>query len=278
MFVLLVLLTFVAALTIDYLVQRADQRREAAELRLAAAGATAATGPITEASPAPASATSPAPALAPPGIPRAHPAEPNVGALGQLPAGLFLAPGHDWLQVEQSGSVRLGTDRLALALLGGVDRLELLPAGSVVHPGDPLATLHFGERSIVLRAPIEGVIDEVNTLVGADPQRLARDPFEEGWLYRLHARSLAEALRGMKVAEEAAAWMGSEVARIRDFATGLGQGGRVAATFRPGAAGATSSGGAPTAETSPAMIPLGLAKQLPARDWKRLVDRFYAAG
>jgi len=243
MFVLLVLLTFVAALTVDYLVQRSEARREALALAGAAAGPPPVLVPGEAATP-----RAPAPVTDPEG-------------LGTLPSGLFLAPGHDWLQLESSGSVRLGTDRLALALLGGLDRLELLPAGSVVHRGDPLATLHFGSRSIVLRAPVEGVIDEVNTLVGADPQRLARDPFEEGWLYRLQARGLAEALRGMKVAEEAAAWMGSELSRIRDFATGLGQGNRVAATFRPGGSA----------------LPVGIAGELGASDWKKLVDRFYAA-
>ncbi|MBC8329016.1 MAG: hypothetical protein H8E31_09745 [Planctomycetes bacterium] len=241
MFVLLVLLTFVAALTVDYLVQRSEARREALVM---------ASDPVVH----PRAAVLPTPAQRR-GAPRI------ADELSRLPAGLFLSPGHDWLQLESSGSIRLGTDRLALALLGGVDRLELLPAGSVVHQGDPLATLHFGSRSIVLRAPLEGVIDEVNTLVGADPQRLARDPFEEGWLYRLHARSLAEALRGMKVAEEATAWMGSELSRVRDFATGLGQGARVSATFRPG--------GSP--------VPVGIASDLGASDWKKLVDRFYAA-
>jgi glycine cleavage system H protein len=235
MFVLLVLLTFVAALTVDYLVQRADARREA----LALVPATASPArPVPRVAPAPAG---------------------GLDELSKLPAGLFLAPGHDWLQLESSGSVRLGTDRLALALLGGVDRLELLPAGSVVHQGDPLATLHFGERSIVLRAPVEGVIDEVNTLVGADPQRLARDPFEEGWLYRLHARGLAKALHGMKVAEEAAAWMGGELARVRDHAAELARGARAAATIRP-------EGSA---------IPVGIAGELGERDWKELVDRIY---
>lgn len=235
MFVLLVLLTFVVALTIDYLVQHADARREALVMAASAVPAVAALRRPTPLPPAPARQ------LAPP-----------LGELGHVPAGLFLAPGHDWLQLESSGAVRLGTDRLALTLLGGLDRLELLPAGSVVHRGDALATLHFGGRSLVLRSPIDAMIDEVNTLVGADPQRLARDPFEEGWLYRLRARGLAPALRSMKVAEEAAAWMSSELARVRDFATKAGEPASV--TLRP-----------------------GLAASLAERDWAELADRIYSA-
>lgn len=236
MFVLLVLLTFVVALTIDYLVQRADARREA--LAMATSAVPAVATAVRRPTPPP-----PAPA---------RQAAPSLGELGRVPAGLFLAPGHDWLQLESSGAVRLGTDRLALTLLGGLDRLELLPAGSVVHRGDALATLHFGGRSLVLRSPIDAVIDEVNTLVGADPQRLARDPFEEGWLYRLRARGLAPALRSMKVAEEAAAWMSSELARVRDFAAMAGE--PASLTLRP-----------------------GLAASLPEREWTELTDRIYSA-
>ncbi|RMH04928.1 MAG: hypothetical protein D6702_01695 [Planctomycetota bacterium] len=238
MFVLLVLLTFVAALTFDYLVQRADARRAAHALE-GEAGRVGVAETVPETLPEPA---------------------PSLEELTDIPPGLFLSPGHNWLQLESTGSVRLGTDRLAPALLGGLDRLQLLPAGSVVRRGDPLATLHFGDREIVLRAPLDGVIDEVNTLAAADPERLAHDPFQEGWLYRLRARGIAEALRGMRVAEEARAWMASELSRVRDFAARLGKGQRFSAVIQPGAA----------------PVPVGIAGELGAGDWKDFSDRIFA--
>ena len=52
--------------------------------------------------------------------------------LAEVPGGVFLAPGHTWVQLEPSGAVRVGTDRLPMLALGGLQRLEVPEVGAEV--------------------------------------------------------------------------------------------------------------------------------------------------
>jgi glycine cleavage system H protein len=192
MVVMLVLLTVIGFLSIDYLIQRSAQRREVL---------------ITPRSVQRMSAI-------PPG--RAIPAE-AVSDIDQLPGGLFLSPWHVWARVEPSGSLRLGVDKVLLAFLGGVDCMYALPEGSDVRVGGPLLMLRNGQRALKIRSPVDGIISSVNNRARMSPQRVMSDPFESGWLYSISPTRLSANLKKMVVAEDASRWMGRELARLRDL-------------------------------------------------------------
>lgn len=145
----------------------------------------------------------------------------EMADLDVLPANVFLGPGHVWVRLERSGSIRVGADGLACALLGSPDRVELAPAGRKVRRGEPLATLQSGERSLRLLAPAEGVVARVNPRLALTPQSAEREPYDAGWLCELWPSRLAEALKGMRAAEEATAWMRTELGELRAVVTGL---------------------------------------------------------
>ena len=223
MVALLVLLTIITFLTIDYFAQRAAARR-----------------------------TVPAPAARTPAV--RFPAD-----LGAIPAGVFLGPGHAWVGVEPSGAVRIGADRVPLTLLGGVDAVEPVAAGTEVRRGDPIARLVRGARAVDLPSPVAGVVVAVNS--AADPASVAADPFGRGWIATLRPTKLAGALRRLFVAEEASAWMRDELARLRDALVGLSVQGAVATATLP-------DGGLPLT---------GAAERLSEEQWRQVVERFFTA-
>jgi len=220
MVAILVLLTVIIFLTVDYFVQRGAQRRAAAE-----------------ASPA--------------GVPT--PAD-----LSEVPGGVFLAPGHAWVELRPRGSIRLGADRLAPSLLGGIDHVDLVPAGSRLRRGDVIARLAKGGRSVELRAPVDGTVRENHFELTEHPAELERDPFA-AWLVELVPERLASALKGMLVAEEARAYMRRELARLRDAL--------FAANARLSPAPATAPDGGLPAE--------GVAHEVPEEVWAELEERFF---
>lgn len=227
MVAILVLLTIIGFLTIDFLVQRAAMRKAAAV---------------------------PVPVVARPSVSVRAPVD-----IAALPAGVFVGPGHAWMELRPSGNVRLGADRVPLTLLGGVDSVETAPDGAILHRGDVAAVLRKGERSVELRTPVDGVVTGVNTSPEAAPAALAANPFGAGWLVSLAPRNLAASLRRMSVAEEAGTWMRRELARLRDFLVGLGEGGALASATLP-------DGGLPVE---------GLAEHLTDPQWRRLTERFF---
>ena len=227
MVAILVLLTILTFLTVDYFAQRSAAHR---------------------AVPATAPARRPMRVMAP-------------ADLGLVPAGVFMDLGHTWARLEPSGELRVGADRLPATLLGGVERVEALPAGSEVGRGDPVAVLHHGGRSLPVRSPVDGRVAAVNAPLEAEPGRLAADPYGQGWLCTIAPRGLGGALRRLLVAEEAQAWMRRELASLRDFLVGMGERGALATATLP-------DGGLPVE---------GLAGRLAEGDWNELAERFFGA-
>jgi len=185
MVALLVVLTILVFLTLDYFVQRsAHQERLPAR-----------------------SAADPAPALAVNG-PRLFP--------DTLPAGTWLDPSHTWARPVADGSLLIGTDLLPGLLLGEVGDVELAGAGARVRRGDPIAVVGRGERTLTLRSPVDGRVAERNLELATDPTRLASEPFGSGWLLRVEPSEpagLSMLLRG----EVASLWARREVARLREM-------------------------------------------------------------
>jgi len=218
MVVLLVLFTILTFLTVDYFVQRSARRRTVDE------------GVLER---------RPTPALA-------------YGTL-RPPADVFLSPGHAWLRLEPAGTVRVGADRLAPALLGGIARSDIRPRGTRVHRGEPIATLERDGRSVTLRSPVDGIVSEVNSEAVRSPGVLGEDPYGDGWIARLEPIGLEKALGGLRVAREAAAWMRDELRRLRDL---LFEG-------SPQLAATLPDGGFPVD---------GVAHRLDAMTWSRVAD------
>lgn len=186
MVALLVIATILLFLTIDFLVQRATLRRALAASKARAHEAAAAR---------------PRPEVRP----------------EALPGDVFVDNTHTWVRVEASGFVSVGASPVALLALGVPDALELHAPGSRVKAGNPLVTLESRGRSLTLRAPLDGTIEEVNEEVAAEPNATTG----ARWLYRLRPRHLSEALRGMAVGDEARAFTDRELRRLRDAVVGL---------------------------------------------------------
>lgn len=191
-------------------------------------------------------------------VPAPRPIDPQ--RLEGVPAGLFLGPGHVWVGVDDAGTVRVGADALPVTLLGGVDDVQLLKDGTVVRAGDPVAVLRRGERTVRLRAPIDGTVAAVNPDLTRDPARVAEDPYDGGWLYRLRPARLGSALGVLRVADDARAWMGREVARLRDVLA------RLSARSAPQLATTLADGGLPAA---------GLAASLDRGAWEEVTHAFF---
>jgi glycine cleavage system H protein len=134
-----------------------------------------------------------------------------------VPHGTFVAPGHTWLAIEHGGNeVMVGADPIATRVLGEIDAVALKNAGDHVARGEVIATLRRADRSIELRSAVEGVIAAVNAKPDSDPDMLRRDPYGDGWLYRIEVQGLAAQLTEMHMGEDAAEFLARELGRLRD--------------------------------------------------------------
>lgn len=185
--------------------------------------------------------------------------------LAFVPAGAFVGPGHSWLELDPAGSVRVGVDRLPWSLLGGIEAIEPLPVGTEVHHGEPLAVLRQGDRTIEVKSPVNGVITAANPLLAANPGRIAQEPFGTGWLVSLKPKTLGASLRRLLVGEEARVYLRDQLANLRDFLVSLSMAGRESLVPVPVPA-TLPDGGLPVE---------GLAARLTDEEWRQMVERFF---
>lgn len=118
------------------------------------------------------------------------------------PSGYYRLGYVSWAATEPSGISRVGVNDVFVKTIGGVRRVDLSPAGSELVQGNSCATIasaHALAHNVM--CPLSGRILEVNAQVIADPATLERDPYADGWLYRVLPSDLEYNLRSLQPQE-----------------------------------------------------------------------------
>jgi glycine cleavage system H lipoate-binding protein len=138
-----------------------------------------------------------------------------------LPEGLFFHPGHTWASIMKSGIVKIGLDDMMQKLVGQIDAIQLKRVGDRIKQGEPVLAIRQGNRTMNLVAPVDGIVDALNTDVVKNTGLLKQDPYTAGWLYKVKPTNLSKNISVLKIADSARAWFTEEVARLRDFLSGV---------------------------------------------------------
>ncbi len=106
------------------------------------------------------------------------------------PEDLRYAKTHEWVRLEKDhGTVGI-TDH-AQTELSDVVFVDLPKPGRKVNVGDVIATVESVKAASDIYAPIAGEVTETNTALSADPGLINREPYAQGWLFRLKPASAA---------------------------------------------------------------------------------------
>ena len=133
------------------------------------------------------------------------------------PRGLFFHPAHSWAQVEPTGALKVGLDGLVGFLLGDIDRVELPNPGQQVKAGESIAKLRQGGRELILSAPVDGRVLDVNRELTPDGHFLRCEPYGAGWICEIQPDSLSKGLRSLMVGDKVTEWHAKEARRIIKF-------------------------------------------------------------
>jgi glycine cleavage system H lipoate-binding protein len=134
-----------------------------------------------------------------------------------VPAGVFFHRGHTWANLLFSGQVKVGVDDFIQRVLGRVDGMTLPPVGVEVKQGQPFIALRQGGRTVMLPAPVDGVVCAVNSEIAKAPGIVKRDPYTRGWLVALRPTNLAANLARLSVGDSAMGWLKAELTRLQEF-------------------------------------------------------------
>ncbi len=117
-----------------------------------------------------------------------------------VPEHLQYTESHEWLRLDGE-TATVGITDHAQAELTDIVYVELPKVGANLTPGQPSAVVESVKAASDIYSPIGGAVVEVNSALEADPGLVNRDPYGEGWLFRLRIEA-GEQIENLKEAAQ----------------------------------------------------------------------------
>ncbi|MGB7621092.1 MAG: hypothetical protein WBN92_01970 [Terriglobia bacterium] len=190
MVAIFVVLTIIAFLLIDYVVQKVQARRS---------------GSATPSPEALKAEMNPVEALS-------FPADSIT-----VPSTFFFHRGHTWIKFFSPNRARVGLDDFAQKVLGRIEAIQFPRIGELVRQGDAIFMVRVGERKLFLPAPSDGIVTHINTDLAAVPTSLHSSPFESGWVCEIKPENVSQNICELLSGEDAVQWELHELTRLKKF-------------------------------------------------------------
>ncbi len=108
-----------------------------------------------------------------------------------IPPELYYTESHQWVRIED-GQALVGFTGRAFEETGEISAVELPSRGDEVAQMEVAGALETDEGSLDVAAPLSGQVVEVNDDVLDHPEVIARDPFGDGWLFKIKLKDPSE--------------------------------------------------------------------------------------
>lgn len=105
--------------------------------------------------------------------------------MSNIPAELKYAASHEWLRLEDDGTVTVGISDHAQDALGDLVYVEVPEAGTSVAAEAACAVVESVKAASDVYAPIAGEVIAGNDTLADQPELVNDDPYGEGWLFRM---------------------------------------------------------------------------------------------
>ncbi len=105
--------------------------------------------------------------------------------MSDIPGELKYTKSHEWVRVNDDGSVTIGITDHAQGLMGDMVYVELPEIGDNLETGKECAVVESVKAASDVYAPLDGEILEVNETISESPEVINQDPYVGGWMFRL---------------------------------------------------------------------------------------------
>jgi len=112
--------------------------------------------------------------------------------MNEIPGDLKFKTSHEWVRVEQDGTVTVGISDHAQDLLGDIVFVELPDIGTQMNAEDEVAIVESVKAASDVYSPVSGEIIAVNELLLDNPETVNESPYSDGWFYKIQPDDLDE--------------------------------------------------------------------------------------
>ncbi len=134
-----------------------------------------------------------------------------------VPSSFFFHRGHTWIKFSSPALGRVGLDDFAQKILEKVDTIQFPKIGREMHQGDPLFMVRVGGHRFFLPSPSDGMVTHVNTELALHPEHLHSNPYDGAWICEIKPKNISQNIRELLSGEQAVRWELHELSRLQQF-------------------------------------------------------------
>ena len=135
----------------------------------------------------------------------------------RIPQGIYFNRNHTWTHLGKSGTAIVGLDDFLQHAIGKVKFTQLKNPGEDIDKGDLLTQIDQDGKNLRVYSPISGKVLNTNPTLNENPEILNKDPYDEGWIYRIKPSNWVKETNSYFLADEATDWSIKELERFKDF-------------------------------------------------------------
>lgn len=128
-----------------------------------------------------------------------------------MPDELYYHKEFMWVRVEGEEAV-VGLNDFSQKLAGEISYIEMPEEGDEVKQDEAIGSYETGKWLGKLYAPVSGEVTAMNEEVEDEPTLVNKDPYGEGWLFKIKMDDPAQ-LDNLMKGEEAIEWLKGEIAK-----------------------------------------------------------------
>lgn len=98
---------------------------------------------------------------------------------------------HEWVKAEKEIAA-VGISEYAQKELGDVVYVELPSVGDAIEKGDACANIESVKAVSDIYSPVTGEIVQVNEFLSDKPEAINKDPYGEGWVFKIKMNDASE--------------------------------------------------------------------------------------
>lgn len=109
-----------------------------------------------------------------------------------LPSELRYVASHEWVRLNDDGTITIGVTDHAQEQLGDLVFVETPEIDATFSAGDAIAVLESVKAASDIYAPVAGVVLDTNGELADSPELINDSPYENGWIFTMRPDDATE--------------------------------------------------------------------------------------
>jgi len=102
-----------------------------------------------------------------------------------IPGELRIASTHEWVRINDDGTLTIGITEHAQDQLGDIVFVETPEIDMQCQPEQPVAVVESVKAASDLYAPVAGQIIDTNGALADSPELINDNPYDDGWIFKI---------------------------------------------------------------------------------------------